>query len=171
MNYLSTFESHTNIQQQFLVAIKMNELEVVKTLLTDDRINPAAIDHMAIRLASQHGNVVKLLLADPRVDPSINVNHLLHHASKEGQAEVVQLLLADPRVDPTAGDNQALKVARFYNRKEVIKILLADDRLDKLRLLQHNLDNKLLLDIMVEEGYTTDAEIEHYNNLKQHGFI
>ena len=44
-------------------------------------------------------NNVRLLLADPRVDPAARNNDAIRWASGNGHSEVVKLLLNDPRVD------------------------------------------------------------------------
>ena len=48
---------------------------------------------------------VKLLLADPRVDPAARNNDAIREASINGHLEVVRLLLNDPRVDPSVDNN------------------------------------------------------------------
>lgn len=51
-----------------------------------------------------HAEVVRLLLADGRVDPAARDNSAIRHASKNGHSEVVRLLLQDSRVNPAGGD-------------------------------------------------------------------
>ena len=101
-------------------------LEVVKLLLADKRVNPAA----AIKVASRKGNVeiVKLLLEDGRADTSVCYNYAIGIASQEGHVEVVKLLLEDGRVDPSACDNCAIREALAYGRADVVKLLLSDER-------------------------------------------
>ena len=62
----------TTLQQQFINAAKAGNLEVVKLLLTDNRVDPSDDDNLAIIWAASRGHheVVKTLLADNRVDPS-----------------------------------------------------------------------------------------------------
>jgi hypothetical protein len=52
--------------------------------------------------------VVERLLADPRVDPAANDNYAIRLASQNGHATVVDVLLADPRVDPAVDDNKTI---------------------------------------------------------------
>jgi len=49
-----------------------------------------------------HADVVRLLLADARVDPAAYDNTAIRWSSSMGHAEVVKLLLADGRADPNA---------------------------------------------------------------------
>ena len=94
-------------------------LEVVKLLLADKRVNPAA----AIKVASRKGNVeiIKLLLEDGRANPSSGNNYAIRKASENGHVEVVKLLLADKRVNPTAYSNYAIRVA---SQNGYVKIVL-----------------------------------------------
>ena len=52
--------------------------------------------------------VVRLLLSDNRVDPSANDNFAIQGASMNGCVDVVRLLLSDNRVDPSARNNYAI---------------------------------------------------------------
>ena len=67
-------------------AIEKDNVEVVKLLLADERVDPAAKNNAAFRLAVFKGNekVVKLLLADRRVDPSADNNYAIRTASYLG---------------------------------------------------------------------------------------
>jgi hypothetical protein len=120
------------MQKVFAKAVLEGRTEVVRALLADPRVDPAADNNEAIRMAAWrgHAEVVRALLADPRVDPGVNDNDALRTASLYGFAEVVRALLADPRVDPVAKNNKAIRVASFYGRTEVVRALLADPRVD-----------------------------------------
>src|SRR3990170_2153039 len=86
-----------NIQKLFKLACKNNNIEVVKLLLQDLRVDPSDQSNDAIIWASQSGHVeiVKLLLQDPRVDPSGKDNKAIGFAISLGHIEVVKLLLQD----------------------------------------------------------------------------
>lgn len=102
------------------------QTEMVRFLLGDIRVNPAANINEAIRVASRSGRseIVRLLLADDRVDPSAMDNEAIRGASQYGHHEVVQLLAADHRVNPSAKDFYAIKRAFMYVLREVLKVLL-----------------------------------------------
>ena len=57
-------------QEEFNEAIINNDIEIIKTLLTDNRVDPSVNNNEAIRDASSNGHIeiVKLLLADSRID-------------------------------------------------------------------------------------------------------
>ncbi len=103
-------------------------IEVVRLLLQDPRVNPAAGNNSAISGASKNGHVevVKFLLQDPRVDPRANDNCAILAASGKGYAKVVQLLLHDGRADP----DWAVVCASQYGHSEVVKLLLQDNRVN-----------------------------------------
>ena len=86
--------------EMFLEAVKQENIFLIKRLLADPNVDPAADDNFAIRWAAENGctEIVKLLLADPRVDPVAENNKPIKWAANWKQIEVVKLLLADPRV-------------------------------------------------------------------------
>src|SRR2546426_6337866 len=77
-------------------------VDVMKLLLADSRVDPAADNNDAIRSAAANGHidVVKLLLADKRANPVAVGNAAIKHVARNGHTDVVKLLLAHPRVDP-----------------------------------------------------------------------
>jgi ankyrin repeat protein len=105
-------------------------LEIVKLLLSDERVDPSAGENYAIRWASRNGHheVVNILLKHTRVNPSTRENYAIRLASERGHVEVVKLLLADPRVDPSDDENYAIRLASEKGHVEVVKLLLADPR-------------------------------------------
>jgi hypothetical protein len=128
-------------------ACKNGHSAVVKLLLADARVDPAARDNQAIQLVSQNGHatVVELLLADPRVGPAAGDNDSIRLASHNGHATVVRRLLADPRVDPAADDNKAIRFASQNGHVTVVELLMADPRVgpaagdnNSIRLASHN---------------------------------
>ena len=131
-----------SIQPQFYKAVTLNNVDALKVLLADERINPAANNNFAIRRASQNGHVA-----------------------------VVKVLLADKRVDPTAHDNYAIRWASLNSHLEIVKLLLADNRIDTAQLLSRHIDNKLLVNIILDESYTTTTEVEEYKKLQLQGFL
>ena len=123
----------TGLKNQLLLdAIKRDDLEVVRKLLEDPRVDPTVNDNWAIQVASDNGHleVVRLLLADPRVDPSADDNWAIRQASENDHLEVVRLLLADPRVDPSVDDNWVIRQASENGQTEIVRLLLADPRVD-----------------------------------------
>jgi len=129
-------------------ASEHGHLEVVKLLLSDKRVDPAAKDNFAIRLASGKGHleVVKLLSSDKRVDPAAKDNFAIGYASENGHLEVVKLLLFDERVDPAAKDNFAVKQASRYYRLETVSLLLSSARVCEQVLFENDQQLIALMD-------------------------
>ena len=104
------------------------QLDVVKVLLADCHVNPAAGDNQAVTASSQREDtqVFNLLMADERVTPTIGT---MKKAITSKNMAVLELLLTDRRVDPFANENWAIK---FIIHEEVshlfIKAFLMDDR-------------------------------------------
>ena len=82
------------------VAIANDNIESVRLLLDDDRVDPSSMDNNAIKTAAERGNVdiVDYLLLDTRTDPGVDNNYPLEIAAQNGHYEVVDLLLKDKRV-------------------------------------------------------------------------
>jgi len=132
-------------QEEFNNVIIDDDIEIIKTLLKDNRVDPSDRDNYAIKVASTNGHTetVKLLLQDDRVDPSDNNNMAIRWASNNGCTGVVKLLLKDDRVDPSDDDNFAIRGASNNGHTEVVKLLLKDSRIDIYKLLKEAIPNKL----------------------------
>jgi ankyrin repeat protein len=100
----------------------MGHVDVVKLLLADPRVDPAAIDNFAIRWSSQNGHVeVVKLLADSRVRSCDGMSTALELASGAGHIEVVQQLLSYAE---TVVTREALIAADKGSHEAVTKFLL-----------------------------------------------
>ncbi len=121
-----------NQEPVFWHACRCGYTEIVKQLLVDARVDPAADNNYAIRCSSMnvHPDVVRLLLEDDRTDPTADDNWPILLSSYRGHTDVVRLLLADGRADPTAGNNHAIRVSSYCGHAEVAKLLLEDGRAD-----------------------------------------
>ena len=101
-----------DIQEQFYDYIEKNDINNVKLLLNDKRVNPSDRNNWAIILASKDGyfDIVKLLLEDKRVDPSDHSNYFtkensynwaIYLAFSNGYFNISNLLWQDQRVKNT----------------------------------------------------------------------
>jgi len=84
----------------FVEACCYGQLEAVRHLMKDPRINVAVDNNWPIIVASENGHlaVVQELLKDPRVDPSTHENTAFNWAIRFGHHEVANLLLQHPKV-------------------------------------------------------------------------
>lgn len=121
-----------NTEVLFNTACRHGYTEIVKLLLEDPRVNPAAKNNDAIRDACYYGHtdIVKLLLEDKRVDSSALNNYAFRWASQNGHTDIVKLLLLDNRVDPSANKSISFHNACGNGHVEIVKLLLADKRID-----------------------------------------
>jgi len=121
-----------NLDWMLCLTCRHNHINIVKLLLSDNRVNPNGCGITPICWASEHGHleIVKYLLQDPRVDPSINGNYAIEVASTYGHEKVLNLLLADHRVDPSDRNNIAIRWAFNHGRMEIVKILLMNKRVN-----------------------------------------
>ncbi|KAJ3259378.1 hypothetical protein HK103_002281 [Boothiomyces macroporosus] len=111
------------------MAASNSNVEIVKILLNDPRVNPGDFNNLAIRTASELGDaeIVQLLLQNRNVDPSVLDNAALRLACYFGNVKVASLLLQDPRVDPSSCDNEAI---RKTTNSSICLMLMNDKRVD-----------------------------------------
>lgn len=122
----------TNTQNIFEKAIYDENTQLIRRLLLNPDIDPAANNQYGFTYAYTYGktDVVRILLADPRIDPSVNNQEALRSACTRGNTEIVRLLLAHPRVDPSADEQDAIRSAIKNGHTEIVRLLLADPRVD-----------------------------------------
>ena len=84
--------SRSLIVQKFLKLVNIDPA-------IDKRLNGRVESAILLALRYRNVEAVRLLLNDPRVDPSADDNYAIRCASENGHVEVVKLLLNDPRVD------------------------------------------------------------------------
>ena len=77
--------------------------------------------------------MVRALLQDPRVDPAAGDNYAIRNAARRGHTEAVRVLLQDPRVDPAAANNEAIRHAVLYEHAEVVRVLRKFDTTKKIK--------------------------------------
>ena len=118
--------------EEFALACRNGDVEEVRRLLADPRVDPGYSNNEAIREACARGHVevVRLLLADRRVDPTDYYNDTMRLACENGHADVVRLLLIDSRADPGDNDNSAVRQACSRGHVDVVRLLLADPRVN-----------------------------------------
>jgi hypothetical protein len=106
-------------------SIKKNQVDVVKFLLNDNRVEPNSFRNL-IEMVSIKGysSILEILLKDGRCDP----NEAITLSSINGHVECVKILMQDKRVDPSMDSNGSLKMADRNGHIEVVKLLLSDPR-------------------------------------------
>lgn len=122
----------TTMHEAIRIAAAHKHFNIVTTLLSDSRIDPAANNNALMRWAATNGylEAVETLLKDKRVDPAATSNEAIRLAAAWGHFQIVKTLLKDPRIDPAAEDNQAIRSAAKNGHAAVVKLLLTDPRID-----------------------------------------
>ena len=100
-------------QSAFNIACDYGNIEIVKYLLKDERVDPSDLTGFMWALESHHYNVVKFLLKDKRIDPTIDENEAIRYASNTQNYEAVKILLNDDRVKNSLNKSQF----NYYKRK------------------------------------------------------
>jgi ankyrin repeat protein len=130
-----------------LAAINGN-LDMVKTLLLDSRVDPSVDDNEALEFAALVGNtdIVSFLLKDPRIT-SIS-EYTLISAIKSGNPETLKVLLSDPRIDISKGSISVklFRSAVEKNKLDIVNFLLSDSRFDP------SLDDDVAIKIASKNG-------------------
>lgn len=105
------------------------DVELVRHLLADQRIDPSAQHNILIREASEYGDIdmVRLLLSYSRVDPPEDA---IYWAMRSRNTEIVELLLSDKRVQSRLASNDVLRVH--------VERYLQLTKLEKLPTLKQN---------------------------------
>ncbi|KAJ3251027.1 hypothetical protein HK103_002923, partial [Boothiomyces macroporosus] len=122
----------------FIIAVKLNRLEMVKLLLKDPRVDPCCFNNRALEIACRTNiAMVQVLLDDKRTFSKFAVVC----ASYKGNLPIVQLLLQDDRFILT---NRALRDAVTMGHTEIAKLLVekgldpsVDDNLNIQRAAQN----------------------------------
>jgi ankyrin repeat protein len=119
-----------NDNDSIVIASACGHVDIVQTLLADERFDPSIYENEAIKLASSNGytEVVKLLLEDERVDPSADYSLSFSYAYKNNHIEVVKLLLKDGRIN--FYDNQCLSYSCRHGYEEIIELLLSNKKVN-----------------------------------------
>lgn len=92
----------SDINIAFIRACRDGDVNVVKFLLKDSRVNPNHLDQTGgLKYAARYGHigVVKLLLKDKRIDPAKDHSIALRYAAENDHNDIVNLLLEDGRSD------------------------------------------------------------------------
>jgi len=85
-------------QSAFNIACDYGNIEIVKLLLKDERVDPSDLTGFMWALESNHFDIMKLLLKDKRVNPSINNNEAIKYANNIQNYKALKILLDDDRV-------------------------------------------------------------------------
>ncbi|KAI1455233.1 ankyrin repeat protein [Annulohypoxylon moriforme] len=142
--FVDEWYSERCVGTPLLYAARNGEVEIVRILLEDPRVDPNARDHIFgvtplwYASAAGHENVVKLLLGKPSVDPDSRDDQgdcmsPLSIASWRGHKSVVKLLLATEGVDPDSYDGceqTPLGRAAWKGHEEIVDLLLEDERVN-----------------------------------------
>jgi ankyrin repeat protein len=115
--------------QSYLIA-ENNHPEVVKLLLTDDRVDP----YMGLERSYFKGSidVLEILLSDHLLnttDKNRAIRYLARYSGNKALS-ILRTLLSDPNVDPSIDDNAAIKDAATDGNVGVVRLLLESSKVD-----------------------------------------
>jgi ankyrin repeat protein len=108
-------------------AVFYSQLEILKILLEDPRLNPCTETDLSISYAAQCNNIeiLELLLLDTRFDPSVEDNHAIESVIYDKtKLKSAKLLLLDNRVQPNL--TKYFRVAVFNYCLDTVKLILSE---------------------------------------------
>lgn len=110
-------------------AVKDGQLEVLRSLIEQNAIDPLREDSELLRMAAecQHPEIVAYLI--PLSDPQAENSLALRWACEKPGLRCVELLL--PHSDPKAENSAALRLAVTYGNYEAAKLLFGVSEPDK----------------------------------------
>lgn len=115
-------------------AVIKNNIDIVKIILEDKKIDISYINNIHFRKACEYGRteIVKEFLKDKRIESFAENNEAFQMACYNGHLDVVKELLKDERIDPSERDNFAIKAAGIHNHFEIVREILKDSRISNL---------------------------------------
>lgn len=111
----------------FIAACAHDQLKVAQLLYKDIRVDPFKTNVLGVAIDNGYADIVKFLLPDPRAQPE---GEDFINAVLKNHVEVVKLLLDDKRASPTAQGHNALLSACSKGFVEIVKLLIVDERVD-----------------------------------------
>lgn len=105
----------------FAYAVKFNDVNLGKLLITTFSINPSADNNRALKTACKEGNYefVELLLTFPEVDPSDEENYSIRIAASGGHLDLNKLLMP-------------LRIGNLKTEyQKIVNLLIRDPRVSK----------------------------------------
>lgn len=148
-------------------ACRTGNVERVKELLqqgVDPTSDNNLALHVACRNGQL--NVVATLLQDERVDPTDSNNSPIGAACILNYTDVVALLLKDGRANPVrGGDDNHLRWACYFGYLEVIKAVLQDGRVEPTELMISLAKTDEIREMLVSYKYRVDGK--EYCRLKE----
>jgi ankyrin repeat protein len=112
-------------QEELKNAIQANDIQKIKLLLNDSKIDPSFDENDYICFAAENGysEIIELLLKDKRVNPSTLDNYPIRKASAYGYLDTVKLLLNNSKVDPSDYTSFAIRSAYISEHLEIVDLL------------------------------------------------
>jgi hypothetical protein len=119
------------IQSALYASIQYGNLEIVKLLLNDERVeaNHKNNRNLIVAVDNGHIDIVSLLLNDKSVDPSDQDNEATITATTKGNIEILKLLLTDKRVLIEDDYNEAMTKPAQFGHFDIIELLLKEKRI------------------------------------------
>lgn len=158
-NYLFNHgaDASANESVSLISAVYNGNVDMVKTLLTDIKVNPISNNNLALIKAVENNRleIIELLCLDPRTHPILYNSSIFELAVNEGYTKIVQFLITDNRCNIKINDNNPLQLAFLSKNMDMINLLLDEPRfrisraLKKSMLRYYNEDNHSIVCMLI----------------------
>lgn len=129
-----------NMNEAIRVASQKRQINIVKRLLKDDRVNPfderikldPTEDPQPLIASVIYGydDLLEILLNTANGNPDYMRNYLMELSCRYGHLHIVNMLLKYPQVNPATDRNYCLDIACEKGNIDIVKLLLSDVRVD-----------------------------------------
>ena len=111
-------------------ACRLNDVEKVRALLADPKVDPGFSWNRALYISVYWGNasVVEELVSDCRVNVNDRNGFIVAEAIRKKNSRVALLLITHPCFDPSIDDQGPIFWAADYDQTEITRVLLANPR-------------------------------------------
>lgn len=121
--------SSTTLQSLFVYSVRMNRMDafsIISNKVDDWSVYGSMALNEAIR--NNNLDILKMLMTREEIDPSADGCYNFFLAVQEGYTEIVRLLLQDKRIDPSYNENWAMRTAERNNDVEIMDLLKENKR-------------------------------------------
>jgi hypothetical protein len=92
--------------------------------MKSERVMSDASSALTHAVVGGHLEIVRLLLSDDRIDPSANNNDALYRSCFDDRIDIVKALLEDDRVNPFYANGNAIRIAIDKKHMDIVELIM-----------------------------------------------
>lgn len=130
-----------NKNAPLLKAIREKREDIVKILLSNDRVDPSIPNNLVIqKAATSSPKIIELLLEDKRVDPTVNDYQLLYYGTAYLPLTTTKMIIDHPQIDPQIALNIIFESAVIHDRIDIVDDILSNPNINLSEVSQISLE-------------------------------